>query len=63
MKLDNEDQRKLLLQIVSSTNIQGTFQQVKEATKTVGKLIDDIEKAEVHVETIGDGMAHENIIG
>lgn len=47
MKLDNVEQQQLLLQIVSTTSIQGTYQQVKEATNLVGKLIEDIQNAEI----------------
>jgi ribosomal protein L17 len=47
MILDNEEQKNLLLQIVSTTNIQGTYKQVKEATKLVDKLVEDIKNAKV----------------
>lgn len=54
MKLDSKEQQQLLLQIVTTTNIQGNYQQVKEATKLVDKLVDDIQNAEVMMKFKGE---------
>ena len=47
MKLDSKEQQQLLLQIVSTTGVNGTYQQAKEATKILDKLIDNINNAEI----------------
>ena len=47
MLLKDEEQRDLLLRIVSNTNINGPFTQAVEAVRIVNDLIEDIENAEV----------------
>ena len=54
MKLDNVEQQKLLLQLVITADIHGTYTQVKETTKLLDKLIEDIKNAEVTMKFKGE---------
>jgi hypothetical protein len=47
MILDNEEQRKLLLQIITSTNINGFYQVAKEAILLLDNLIESVNNAEI----------------
>lgn len=47
MKLDNEQQKALLLQIVSTTGVNGSYGQAKEAVIVIDGLIESIQNAEV----------------
>ena len=47
MQLDNEEQRKLLLQIINCVPINGTYPQAKQTVELIDKLIQDIQKAEI----------------
>lgn len=47
MKLDNEDQRKLLIQIVSNTQLTGNFTQMKQSVPIIENLISAIKDAEI----------------
>lgn len=45
MILNNRKQQELLIQIVSTTGIHGSYQEAKEGIKLVDKLIEDIKNA------------------
>jgi excinuclease UvrABC helicase subunit UvrB len=47
MKLDNEQQRELLLTIIRNTPLQGSYQQIKEVTVQIDNLVKDIQEAEI----------------
>jgi len=47
MVLNSEEQRELLLQIIQSTNINGTYNQAKEAVKMLDQLFDNVKNAEI----------------
>lgn len=49
MKLDSKEQQQLLLQIVSTTGVRGSYEQAKEAVQLIDELIEDIKKAEILV--------------
>jgi len=49
MVLDNEEQRKLLLQITNSTGINGNYAQAKQTIILLDKLVADITNAEIKV--------------
>ena len=50
MVLDNENQRKLLLQILNSSQIGGTVEQVRITLKKIDGLINDIKTARLREE-------------
>lgn len=47
MVLDNEEQRQLLLQLITTTPIQGNFMQAKEAVLMLDGLMEDVNNAEI----------------
>jgi hypothetical protein len=47
MKLDSDEQRGLLLQIIQGTPLQGSYSQVSGLVKKIDKLADAILKAEI----------------
>lgn len=47
MVLDNEKQRELLLQIITSTSIGGSYFQAKEAVQLIDELIENVQNAEI----------------
>jgi hypothetical protein len=47
MIFDNEEQRKLLLQIIESTNVHGLYQAAKEAVLLLDNLLKAVNEAEV----------------
>lgn len=47
MKIDNEHQRALLMQVIKSVPVSGTYEQVREAVAQLDALIKAIQDAEV----------------
>jgi len=47
MKLDSEEQRQILLQIIKSTLINGPWEKVLPTIQIVGKIKIEVEKAEI----------------
>ena len=47
MKLDNEQQRALLLQVIAAVPISGTYPQVRDIVVQLDALIKDVETAEI----------------
>jgi len=47
MKVDSEEQRQFLLQIIKSTLINGPWEKVLPTIQVVGKLKTEVEKAEI----------------
>lgn len=47
MKLDSEEQRILLLTIIKSTPMQGSFEQVEQATEQMKELRNAVQGAEI----------------
>jgi NADH:ubiquinone oxidoreductase subunit D len=45
MKLDSEEQRKMLLTIVNQVKFSGTFTEIKQALTSIQQLIQKIENA------------------
>lgn len=46
MKLDNENQRKMLIQLIAAATFQGA------AVKEVAKLLHEVETAEIDVKAV-----------
>ena len=49
MKLDSEEQRKLLLEIIDSVPMQGDYAGLKKAMVAVDGLISAVQTAEIEV--------------
>jgi hypothetical protein len=47
MILDSEEQRQNLLQLIRMAPIQGPFEQVGPIMQAIGKLKEDVKKAEL----------------
>jgi hypothetical protein len=50
MKLDSDEQKNLLLQIISSATLQGPYAQMKEAVGEMDKLHEAVKAAEIEKE-------------
>jgi len=49
MKLDNEEQRQNLLQIIKTTQINGPWERVLPVIQAIGKLKVEVERAGLEV--------------
>jgi len=47
MKLDSEEQRQNLLQIIKSTQVNGPWERILPIVQVIGKLKTEVEKAEI----------------